>query len=78
MKKVNSYIIWVGVGLLALGIFVNFIMVRSSNDKRINDSLKKARAEKERKRKQRLKDEEEANKEAEEIINSLTVIENKN
>tara|TARA_Y100000401_G_scaffold115613_1_gene119641 strand:- start:936 stop:1172 length:237 start_codon:yes stop_codon:yes gene_type:complete len=78
MKKVNSYIIWVGVGLLALGIFVNFIMVRSSNDKRVNDSLKKARAEKERKRKERLKDEEEANKEAEEIINSLTVIENKN
>ena len=78
MNKVKNYSIWIGLGLLALGIFINFVLVRSGNDKRVNDSLKKARAEKERKRQERIKKEEEAPQEAEEIIKTLTVVENKN
>ena len=78
MNKVKSYSIWIGLGLLAIGIFINFVLVRSGNDKRINDSLKKARAEKERKRQERIKKEEKATQEAEEIIKTLTEVENKN
>lgn len=78
MNKVKNYSIWIGLGLLAFGIFVNFVLVRSGNDKRVNDSLKKARAEKERKRQERIKKEEKATQEAEEIIKTLTEVENKN
>ena len=78
MNKVKNYSIWIGLGLLAIGIFINFVLVRSGNDKRINDSLKKARAEKERKRQERIKNEEKATQEAEEIIKTLTEVENKN
>ena len=82
MNKVKNYLVYIGLGAVALGIFINFIMVKSNNDKKVNDSLKKARASKEAKRQANLKkqkeEQKELDKEAEEIIISLTVIENKN
>ena len=74
MKKVNNYIVYIGLGLLALGIFIAFVMGRAKNDKTVNDSLVKARKAKEQKRQERIKkqEEEEINKEAQEIINTLT------
>ena len=74
MKKVNNYIVYIGFGLLALGIFIAFVMGRAKNDKTVNDSLAKARKAKEQKRQERIKkqEEEEINKEAQEIINTLT------
>tara|TARA_B100001989_G_C24097638_1_gene250112 strand:- start:128 stop:358 length:231 start_codon:yes stop_codon:yes gene_type:complete len=74
MKKVNNYIVYIGLGLLALGIFIAFVMGRAKNDKTVTDSLAKARKVKEQKRQERIKkqEEEEINKEAQEIINTLT------
>lgn len=72
MKKINNYIVFIGLGLLALGIFVSFVMGKSKNFKTVEDSLAKARKVKEQKRQARKKEEEEVNKEAEAIINSLT------
>jgi uncharacterized membrane protein len=74
MKKVNNYIVYIGLGLLALGIFIAFVMGRAKNDKTVTDSLAKARKAKEQKRQERIKkqEEEEINKEAQEIINTLT------
>jgi len=74
MKKVNNYIVYIGFGLLALGIFIAFVMGRAKNDKTVTDSLAKARKVKEQKRQERIKkqEEEEINKEAQEIINTLT------
>ena len=74
MKKVNNYIVYIGLGLLAVGIFIAFVMGRAKNDKTVTDSLAKARKAKEQKRRERIKkqEEEEINKEAQEIINTLT------
>jgi len=74
MKKVNNYIVYIGLGLLAVGIFIAFVMGRAKNDKTVIDSLAKARKAKEQKRQERIKkqEEEEINKEAQEIINTLT------
>jgi uncharacterized membrane-anchored protein YhcB (DUF1043 family) len=74
MKKVNNYIVYIGLGLLAVGIFIAFVMGRAKNDKTVTDSLAKARKAKEQKRQERIKkqEEEEINKEAQEIINTLT------
>ena len=74
MKKVNNYIVYIGLGLLALGIFIAFVIGRAKNDKTVTDSLAKARKAKEQKRQERIKkqEEEEINKEAQEIINTLT------
>ncbi len=74
MKKVNNYIVYIGLGLLAVGIFIAFVMGRAKNDKTVTDSLAKARKVKEQKRQERIKkqEEEEINKEAQEIINTLT------
>ena len=74
MRKVNNYIVYIGLGLLAVGIFIAFVMGRAKNDKTVIDSLAKARKAKEQKRQERIKkqEEEEINKEAQEIINTLT------
>ena len=74
MKKVNNYIVYIGLGLLAVGIFIAYVMGRAKNDKTVTDSLAKARKAKEQKRQERIKkqEEEEINKEAQEIINTLT------
>jgi uncharacterized membrane protein YgaE (UPF0421/DUF939 family) len=72
MKKINNYIVFIGIGLLALGIFVSFVMGKSKNSQTVEDSLAKARKVKEQKRQARKQEEEEVNKEAEAIINSLT------
>ena len=75
MKKLNNYILWIGGGLLAIGIFINYVFVKSDNDDKVNKSLEKARKAKEAKRKERMKREsDEVEQEAKEIINSLAVI----
>jgi len=71
MKSINNYILFIGLGLLALGIFISFVMGKSKNSKTVEDSLAKARKAKEEKRQARKQEEEQVNKEAEEIINSL-------
>ena len=43
MKEFTKYLIWAGVGLVALAGLINYFMVKSHNDKIINDSLEKAR-----------------------------------
>ena len=78
MKEVNRYILVVGLGLTALYFVINYLLVKNKNDDKVNDSLKKAREAKEAKRQARKKEADELNKETEEIINSLQVIENKN
>ena len=79
MKEVNRYILLVGLGLTALYFVIQYLLVKNDNDDKVNDSLKKARQAKEAKRQARKKEEmEDLNKETEEIINSLQVIENKN
>lgn len=78
MKEVNRYILVVGLGLTALYFVINYLLVKNNNDNKVNDSLEKARKVKEAKRQARKKEAEELNKETEEIINSLQVIENKN
>ena len=78
MKKLNNYILWIGGGLLAIGIFINYVFVKSDNDDKVNKSLEKARKVKEAKRKERMKREsDEVEQEAKEIINSLAVIDKK-
>jgi predicted small secreted protein len=79
MKEINRYILFVGLGLTALYFVIQYLFVKNDNDDKVNDSLKKARQVKEAKRQARKKEEmEDLNKETEEIINSLQVIENKN
>ena len=80
MKEVNRYILFVGLGLVASILLINYLFVKNANDDQVNDSLAKARKAKEQKRKERKKKKEEdaIDKEANEIINSLQVIENKN
>ena len=76
MKEVNKYIFFIGLGLLAISVIINYLFVRTASEKTINDSLKKARAEKERKRKERIVkvEKQKAEKEADEIIQSLQVM----
>ena len=80
MKDVNKYIFFIGLGLLAISVIINYLFVRTASEKTINASLKKARAEKERKRKERMVkvEKQKAEKEADEIIQSLQVINDKN
>jgi len=80
MKDVNRYIFFIGLGLLAISVVINYLFVRTASEKTINDSLKKARAEKEKKRKERIVkvEKQKAEKEADEIIQSLQVINDKN
>ena len=80
MKDVNRYIFFIGLGLLAISVVINYLFVITASDKTINDSLKKARAEKEKKRKERIVkvEKQKAEKEADEIIQSLQVINDKN
>ena len=79
MKEVNRYILIVGLGLTALYFVIQYLLVKNDNDDKVNDSLKKSRQSKEAKIQARKKEEmEDLNKETEEIINSLQVIENKN
>ncbi len=79
MKEVNRYILYVGLGLTALYFVINYLFVKNDNDNKVKDSLQKARKAKEAKRQAREKEEQDnLNKETEEIINSLQVIENKN
>jgi len=80
MKDVNRYIFFIGLGLLAISVIINYLFVRTASEKTINDSLKKARAEKEKKRKERIVkvEKQKAEKEADEIIQSLQVINDKN
>ena len=73
MKEVNKYIFFIGLGLLELAVFVNYIIVKGSNDKKVDDSLAKARKVKEEKRKAK---QEEVNKQADEILQDLTIIKN--
>lgn len=73
MKEVNKYIFFIGLGLLALAVFVNYIIVKGNNDKKVDDSLAKARKVKEEKRKAK---QEEVNKAADEILQDLTIIKN--
>ena len=78
MKDVNRYILFAGLGLLAIYFVINYLFVKNANDDKVNDSLAKARKAKEQKRQERKKEEDAIDKEANEIINSLQVIENKN
>tara|TARA_R110001583_G_scaffold77707_4_gene211378 strand:- start:206 stop:427 length:222 start_codon:yes stop_codon:yes gene_type:complete len=73
MKEVNKYIFFIGLGLLALAVFVNYIIIKGNNDKKVDDSLAKARKVKEEKRKAK---QEEVNKAADEILQDLTIIKN--
>jgi len=77
MKDVNKYILFTGLGLVAIYFVINYLFVKNANDDKVNDSLAKARKAKEQKRQER-KEEQAIDKEANEIINSLQVIENKN
>ena len=78
MKKLNNYILWIGGGLLAFGIFINYVFVKSDNDDKVNKSLEKARKVKEAKRKERMKREsDEVAEEAKELLISLAVIDKK-
>jgi len=79
MKEVNRYILLVGLGLTALYFVINYLFVKNDNDNKVKDSLQKARKAKEAKRQARKKVEvDDLNKETEEILNSIQVIENKN
>ena len=79
MKEVNRYILFVGLGLTALYFVINYLIIKNDNDNKVNDSLEKARKAKEAKRQARKKEEmAELDKETNEIINSLQVIEDKN
>ena len=79
MKEVNRYILFVGLGLTALYFVINYLFIKNDNDNKVSDSLEKARKAKEAKRQARKKEEmEELDKETNEIINSLQVIEDKN
>jgi len=73
MKEVNKYIFFVGLGLLAVAVFINYIIVKGNNDKKVDDSLSKARKVKEEKRQERQN---EVNKQADEILQDLTIIKN--
>ena len=77
MKDVNRYILFVGLGLVAIYFVINYLFVKNANDDKVNDSLAKARKAKEQKR-QAKKEADAIDKEANDIINSLQVIENKN
>ena len=78
MKDVNRYILFAGLGLLAIYFVINYLFVKNANDDKVNDSLAKARKAKEQKRQNAKKEADAIDKEANEIINSLQVIENKN
>ena len=78
MKEVNRYILFVGLGLVAIYFVINYLFVKNANDNKVNDSLAKARKAKEQKRQNAKKEADAIDKEANEIINSLQVIENKN
>lgn len=78
MKEVNRYILFVGLGLVAIYFVINYLFVKNANDDQVNDSLAKARKAKEQKRQNAKKEADAIDKEANEIINSLEVIENKN
>ena len=82
MKEFTKYLIWAGVGLVALAGLINYFMVKSLNDKIINDSLEKARKAKKAKAEKRKRDLEEIEKEVDEefypkdIIEDIEVVEN--
>jgi F0F1-type ATP synthase membrane subunit b/b' len=78
MKEVNRYILFVGLGLVAIYFVINYLFVKNANDDKVNDSLAKARKAKEQKRQNAKKEADAIDREANEIINSLQVIENKN
>ena len=78
MKDVNRYILFVGLGLVAIYFVINYLFVKNANDDKVNDSLAKARKAKEQKRQNAKKEADAIDREANEIINSLQVIENKN
>ena len=78
MKEVNRYILFVGLGLVAIYFVINYLFVKNANDDKVNDSLAKARKAKEQKRQNAKKEADAIDKEANDIINSLQVIENKN
>jgi|TARA_R110002020_G_scaffold20974_2_gene70929 uncharacterized protein (UPF0333 family) len=78
MKDVNRYILFVGLGLVAIYFVINYLFVKNANDDKVNDSLAKARKAKEQKRQNAKKEADAIDKEANDIINSLQVIENKN
>lgn len=78
MKEVNRYILFVGLGLVAIYFVINYLFVKNANDDQVNDSLAKARKAKEQKRQNAKKEADAIDKEANEIINSLQVIKNKN
>ena len=79
MKEVNRYILFVGLGLTALYFVINYLFIKNDNDNKVNDSLEKSIKPLSLNRQARKKEEmEELDKETNEIINSLQVIEDKN
>ena len=78
MKEVNRYILFVGLGLVAIYFVINYLFVKNANDDKVNDSLAKARKAKEQKRQNAKKEADAIDKEANDIINSLQVVQNKN
>ena len=82
MKEFTKYLIWAGVGLVALAGLINYFMVKSHNDKIINDSFEKSRNAKKAKAEKMKRYLEEIEKEVDEefypkdIIEDIEVVEN--
>jgi len=53
MKEITKYIMYISIGLFVLAGFINFLLVKTHNDKIVNDSLAKARKAKKAKAEER-------------------------
>ena len=43
MREITKYIMYISIGLFVLAGFINYLLVKTHNDKVVNDSLVKAR-----------------------------------
>tara|TARA_B100000427_G_C15512904_1_gene596955 strand:+ start:1731 stop:2009 length:279 start_codon:yes stop_codon:yes gene_type:complete len=79
MKDITKYLIWFGIGLVALAGLINYFIVKNHNDKIVNDSLQKARdakkAKAEERKEAREKREEQLRKEVDEELFNNELIE---
>lgn len=79
MKEITKYIMYISIGLFVLAGFINFLLVKTHNDKIVNDSLakarkaKKAKAEERKERKDKMQ--EQIEKEVDEELFNAEIVE---
>ena len=78
MREITKYIMYISIGLFVLAGFINYLLVKTHNDKVVNDSLVKARkakkAKAEERKKRKAKMQEEIEKEIDEELFNAEVV----